>query len=211
MGAGFCRLLDDVKASLNDPLTKLPKPAQYTRAEAIDLMVRGGFPEIRTLTDKDRLPRYRSYLDSIIEKDVPILAQVRKPDELRRFMYQLEARTGSELNSTCSKSAFRLMAKSPGGLSDCASPKEPLGPSCGIFRRFSRACIISVFAGPLLQQICNRLAFIPFCGFLAPSIESMSPEKSTHNRQAINLARHNEHDAWIGRPGCRFKHRLPRE
>lgn len=94
----FCRLLDDVFSKPNDLIGTLPKPAPYTRAEAIDLMVRGGFPEIRDLSDKDRGPRYRSYLDSVIEKDVPALAQLRKPDDLRRFMHQLGARTGNELN-----------------------------------------------------------------------------------------------------------------
>ena len=97
-GASFCRLLDNLSESPNDPMAALPKPAPYTRADAIDLIARGGFPEIRDLNDKDRGPRYRSYLDSIIEKDVPTLAQLRKPDDLRRFMHQLGARTGNELN-----------------------------------------------------------------------------------------------------------------
>jgi predicted AAA+ superfamily ATPase len=98
MGSSFCRLLDDMAANPNDPMSSLPKPKAYARAQAIDLIVRGGFPEIRTLADKDRLPRYRSYLDSIIEKDVPVLAAVRKTDDLRRFINQLGARTGNELN-----------------------------------------------------------------------------------------------------------------
>lgn len=100
LGSSFCRLLDHVAANPSNPMPTLPKPRSYTRAQAIDLIVRGGFPEIRTLADRDRLPRYRSYLDSIIEKDVPVLAAVRKADDLRRLIHQLGARTGNELNVT---------------------------------------------------------------------------------------------------------------
>jgi predicted AAA+ superfamily ATPase len=44
------------------------------------------------------LPRYRDYLNSIIEKDVPALAEIRRTDALRRFINQLSARTANELN-----------------------------------------------------------------------------------------------------------------
>lgn len=99
MGASFCRLLDDVMAHPGGvPVAALPTPAAYSRREAIDMIVRGGFPEIRTLPDRDRLPRYRSYLDSIIGKDVPTVADIRKPDALRRFINQLGTRTANELN-----------------------------------------------------------------------------------------------------------------
>lgn len=99
MGASFCRLLDDIMAHPGGvPVAALPAPAAYSRREAIDMIVRGGFPEIRTLPDRDRLPRYRSYLDSIIGKDVPTVADIRKPDALRRLIYQLGTRTANELN-----------------------------------------------------------------------------------------------------------------
>lgn len=99
IGVAPCHLLDAVMAHPADvPVAALPTPAPYSRSDAIDMIVRGGFPEIRTLADRDRLPRYRSYLDSIIEKDVPMLADIRKPDALRRFINQLGARTGNELN-----------------------------------------------------------------------------------------------------------------
>ena len=62
-------------------------------------MLRGGFPEIRTLDDRQRIARYSNYIDSIIVKDVPIVAPVRKPDLLRRLIDQLAARTAAqELN-----------------------------------------------------------------------------------------------------------------
>lgn len=100
MGTGFCPLLDAVNADPDNVMPALPKPAPYARADAIDLIVRGGFPEISKRPDKDRILSYRSYLDSIIEKDVPVLADIRKPDDLRHFINQLGARTATELNTS---------------------------------------------------------------------------------------------------------------
>jgi hypothetical protein len=65
--------------------------------DVVDLIVRGGFPEIRTLDDQDRIDRYMSYLDSIVERDVAPVAEVRKPDTLRRLIDQLAVRTAEEL------------------------------------------------------------------------------------------------------------------
>jgi predicted AAA+ superfamily ATPase len=95
-GAGPALILD--AAFDASPLSTLPQPAAYTRQEAVELMVRGGYPEIRGLDGRDRLDRYSSYLDSIVERDVANLFPVRKPDNLRRMMDQLAARTANELN-----------------------------------------------------------------------------------------------------------------
>lgn len=94
---GPCRLLDIVCEHPKDCLGVLPKPVPFTRAEVIDLIVRGGFPEIRKLKDQDRTHRYMSYLDSIVERDVAPIAEVRKPDMLRRFIDQLAVRTAEEI------------------------------------------------------------------------------------------------------------------
>lgn len=95
-GAGPCRLLD---LALEDELAAgLPEPRPYTRAEAIDLIVRGGFPEIRTLDATERMDRYASYLDSIVERDVAQIAVIRKPDALRRLLDHAAARTAQELS-----------------------------------------------------------------------------------------------------------------
>jgi predicted AAA+ superfamily ATPase len=96
--AGPCRLLDAVCADPIDPLRGLPKPRHCLRDDAVDLIVRGGFPEIRTLDDRDRGNRYLSYSDSIIERDMSAIHAVRKPDALRRLIQQAAARTGQELN-----------------------------------------------------------------------------------------------------------------
>jgi predicted AAA+ superfamily ATPase len=92
------RVRGAVAAHPSDRLDALPKPLPVTRAQAIDLIVRGGFPEIRALSDPDRMDRYRGYLDSIVERDVAPIADVRKPDMLRRLIDQLAARTAEELN-----------------------------------------------------------------------------------------------------------------
>jgi len=102
--AGPCRLLDIVgRQPVVDP-NRLPAPAACRRADAIDLMVRGGFPEIRPLGDRDRIARYRSYVASIVERDVAPVAAIRRPDILRRLVDQLAHRTAEELNvaSLCS-------------------------------------------------------------------------------------------------------------
>lgn len=79
-------------------LADLPEPEHCTRAEYIDLILQGGFPEIRSLALRQRQRQYRDYVDSIIDRDVADISPVRKPDALRRLIDQLAARTASELN-----------------------------------------------------------------------------------------------------------------
>ncbi len=93
-----CRLLDVVAEHPKDCVITLPKPKAFRRTHVIDLIVRGGFPEIRKLDDQDRVYRYISYLDSIVERDVAPIARVRKPDTLRRLIDQLAVRTAEELS-----------------------------------------------------------------------------------------------------------------
>lgn len=98
MRAGPCRLLDaidDDAAALN---TRLPSALPFRRSDAIDLIVRGGFPEIRPLEDRDRMDRYESYVGSIVERDIAPVAEVRRPDSLRRLINQLAYQTAEELN-----------------------------------------------------------------------------------------------------------------
>jgi len=97
--AAPCRILDAVAADPKNPLPLLPKPRSYDRPEIIDLVVRGGFPEMRQLPDRDRMSRCSNYVDSIIERDVSAVHPVRKPDAVRRLIYQAAARTAQELNA----------------------------------------------------------------------------------------------------------------
>jgi predicted AAA+ superfamily ATPase len=100
MRAGPCRLLDAVAEEQALSVRHLPSPASFTRSDAIDLLVRGGFPEIRPLADRERTVRYSSYIGSIIERDVAPVAAIRRPDLLRRLIGQLAHRTAEELNVT---------------------------------------------------------------------------------------------------------------
>jgi predicted AAA+ superfamily ATPase len=94
-----CRLLDSVWDNPDAlPAIAVPPPAAYDRRDAIDLIVRGGFPEIRPLDGVDRMERYSSYVGSIVDRDVSPVAEVRRPDTLRRLINQLAARTAEELN-----------------------------------------------------------------------------------------------------------------
>ena len=75
-----------------------PAPEPLTRVDYIDLILRGGFPNIRRLELKPRQKTYSDYITSIIERDVVDVAPVRKPDALRRLIDQLAVRTSMELN-----------------------------------------------------------------------------------------------------------------
>jgi len=97
-GTGVCRLLDAVAGGQQSCMELIPRPRGFRRADAIDLIVRGGFPEIRKLDDIDRIHRYQSYIDSILERDVAAVAEVRKPDVLRRLINQLACHTAEEMN-----------------------------------------------------------------------------------------------------------------
>jgi len=95
---GPCGLLDGVRDDPAALLGALPPPLPFGRAEAIELIVRGGFPEIRPLNGADRMERYEAYIGSIVERDVAPVAEIRRPDTLRRLINQLAHRTAEELN-----------------------------------------------------------------------------------------------------------------
>ena len=77
---------------------KLPPAEPMERTGYVDLVVKGGFPNIRQLELAPRQKVYRDYIHSIIERDVADVAPIRKPDALRRLIDQLAVRTGQELN-----------------------------------------------------------------------------------------------------------------
>lgn len=94
---GPARLLDWAGAA-TPSLADHPSVPVIDRSSAIDLLLRGGYPETRTLADRPRRARYRDYVDSVVDRDVADLLKVRKTDSLRRLIDQLAARTGNELN-----------------------------------------------------------------------------------------------------------------
>jgi hypothetical protein len=106
MRVGPCRLLDLVADESAVSAKHFPVPAPFQRLDAVDLLVRGGFPEIRPLKDRDRIARYDSYVSSIVERDIAPVAEIRRPDTLRRMINQLANRTAEELNVTSICSAL---------------------------------------------------------------------------------------------------------
>jgi len=95
---GPCRLLDAIHHDQSELHGALPPPLPFSRADAIEFVVRGGFPEIRSLNGADRMARYEGYVSSIVERDVAPVADIRRPDALRRLINQLAHRTAEELN-----------------------------------------------------------------------------------------------------------------
>ena len=94
---GPARLLDWAGRA-NPDLAHLPPPGVITRDVYIDLILRGGYPEIRDFDQRPRQRRYRDYLDAVIDRDVADVLKVRKTDALRRLVDQIAVRTGEELN-----------------------------------------------------------------------------------------------------------------
>lgn len=83
----------------NSPdLRSLPPAEPLTRADYIDLVLRGGYPEIRGYPLVPRQAAYRNYVDAVVDRDIADILRVRKTDALRRMIDQLAVRTGSELN-----------------------------------------------------------------------------------------------------------------
>ena len=92
-----CRLLDWAVSDAPD-IRHLPPVEPLTRADYIDLALRGGYPEIRDYPLLPRQTAYRNYLDAVVDRDVANILRVRKTDALRRLLEQLAVRTGLELN-----------------------------------------------------------------------------------------------------------------
>ena len=97
MSQGPSTLLDWA-LSPSQAWTNLPAAEPLTRADYIELILKGGFPNIRRLELRPRQKTCRDYIHSIVERDVADVAPVRKPDALRRLIDQLAVRTGMELN-----------------------------------------------------------------------------------------------------------------
>lgn len=79
-------------------LAALPTPEKTDRKDYIDMILRGGFPEIFPLEAEERQEYYRDYVDAIVDRDVADVLPVRKTDALRRLINQLAVRTAMELN-----------------------------------------------------------------------------------------------------------------
>lgn len=79
-------------------LTQLENPEALSRSDYIDLILTGGYPEIRELPLRMRHRQYRDYINSVVERDVADILLIRKTDVLRRLIDQMAARSGQEIN-----------------------------------------------------------------------------------------------------------------
>lgn len=82
----------------NPSLEELPTPELTSRADYIDLVLAGGYPEFRELPIRPRQRQYAGYVDTIVGRDVADVFPIRKPDTLRRLIDQMAARTSAEIN-----------------------------------------------------------------------------------------------------------------
>ena len=88
----------DWAAQRNPRLADLPRAENTTRDDCIERILAGGYPDIHDLPTRARQQQYRSYVDTIVERDVADVLPIRKPDALKRLIEQMAARTGAELN-----------------------------------------------------------------------------------------------------------------
>lgn len=88
----------DWAASPTPDIRQLPRPVPIDRAGYIDLILKGGFPEIRNIEQAGRQKTYRDYVDTVVDRDVADIVRIRKTDALRRLIDQLAVRTAGELN-----------------------------------------------------------------------------------------------------------------
>lgn len=81
-------------------LQQISDPAPLGRKDYVDLILMGGYPEIRTLPPRSRQRQYRDYIDAVVDRDVADVMPVRKPDALRFLIDQMAARTAQEINTS---------------------------------------------------------------------------------------------------------------
>lgn len=100
--------IPDWALSADPHLSDLPMPAFCDRAEAIDRLLAGGYPEPRNLPVRPRQAFYRDIVDSVVDRDVADILRIRKTGRLRRLILQLAGRTASELNASAMASTIGL-------------------------------------------------------------------------------------------------------
>lgn len=81
-------------------LPQISEPAHLGRRDYLDLILKGGYPEIRTLPLRSRQRQYRDYIAAVVDRDVADVMPVRKPDALRFLIDQMASRTAQEINTS---------------------------------------------------------------------------------------------------------------
>ena len=76
----------------------LPTFHHLSRREYIHLILSGGYPGLNELTPRERSHHYRSYINTVINKDLPYVWNVKKPRVFKQLIIQLATRTAHEIN-----------------------------------------------------------------------------------------------------------------
>lgn len=97
--ASASRLIDWAMQSA-PTLSQISDPAHLERKDYVDLVLMGGYPELRALPPRPRQRQYRDYIDAVVDRDVADVMPVRKPDALRFLIDQMAARTAQEINTS---------------------------------------------------------------------------------------------------------------
>lgn len=64
-------------------LPQISDPRHWGRKDYVELILMGGYPEIRALPLRSRHREYREYNGAVVDRDVADVMPVRKPDALR--------------------------------------------------------------------------------------------------------------------------------
>jgi len=97
LGRPVSRLLDWA-VSEAPVLEGLPSPETLARRDYADLVVAGGYPDMRDLPVRSRRNRLRDYLQTIVDRDLADVLRIRRTDAFRRAIEQVAVRTGGVLN-----------------------------------------------------------------------------------------------------------------
>lgn len=81
---------------------------QSAKTDVVDLVLKGGFPEIRELPIKERQIAYSNHINLIVDRDLDVILKVRKPDGFRRLINQMAIRTGNETSITSLSKTLNL-------------------------------------------------------------------------------------------------------
>ncbi|MCY3983822.1 MAG: ATP-binding protein [Roseovarius sp.] len=104
--APVSRLIDWAMAK--NPEMSAIKTNMASRSEVIDVLLKGGFPEVRQMPLKERQRQYRYNVDAMVDRDVADIFKIRKTDALRRLVNQMAARTANELNISTLSNAVKI-------------------------------------------------------------------------------------------------------
>ncbi len=91
------RFLDWASGPVPD-IDQVAAPERLSRTDYIDLLIKGGFPEVIDMPLVQCQRHYREMINLIVSRDVADMIAIRKADSLRQLIDQLAVRTAQEIN-----------------------------------------------------------------------------------------------------------------